>query len=208
MPTINSLGKGPFVEIMVDKKEFMALTRWLGKFEETAKNPEVMDKGIKFLGQAIDRNFQQEGTPSMGGGWRPLSKMTQEVRASRGYNPKHPILQQSGELRDVTAGTLKSWTIGTSRVATGSRAARMVASTRPLQFHAKVSGAKVENQYGGQTEYTFYPELPGQGGSRSDLPARPFFGLTQAGVIQARDAIIDKIMSDWARKSGTAKRVR
>lgn len=190
-----------------DTRQLVNTYKWLGTFDSVTRNPQVMDVGVKYLGRAIDRNFKAEGTPSMGGSWRELSEMTQDIRRQRGYNPKHPILQQSGQLRDVSAGTLLAWGVGTGRAAAAGTGIKMAAWTGQLAFTAKVSGAKVANQYGGQTEYTYYPDRPGQrGGSSSDLPARPFFGLTQAGTLQARDAIIRKIMTDWARRSGQARR--
>lgn len=190
-----------------DTKQLLRQYQWLGTFDSVTRNPEVMDVGVKFLGRAIDRNFKAEGTPSMGGSWRELSAMTQDVRRSRGYNPRHPILQQSGQLRDVTAGTLSSWGVGTGRATAAGKGIRMTAWTGQLAFTAKISGPKVANHYGGQTEFSYYPDRPGQrGGRSSDLPARPFFGLTQAAALQARDAITSKIMTDWARRSGQAGR--
>lgn len=197
----------PILEMKVNQRDLQNLYKWLGKFEEVAKKPEVMDKAVKHIGKSIDKQFRSEGTGEMGGKWAPLSKMTQELRQSRGYNPRHPILQQSGALRDVAAGTLLAWNVGTGRAITSGENIRMTAWTGQLAFTAKISGAKVQNQYGGPTEFSFYPERPGQGGRRSDLPARPFFGLTPASVMYARREITDKVLIDWAKRSRTAKRV-
>lgn len=197
-----------FMEFKFDVKQLVRVYEWLDKFDATAKNPEVMDIGVKYLGQAIDRNFRNEGTPSFGGQWDNLSLYTQLIRSERGYPPAHPILVQSGTLRDVTAGTLSSWGVGTGRATVSGQGIRMAAWTGQLSFTAKISGPKVENQYGGTmsrsglpARSTFDDNNPGY------LPARPFFGLTHVAAIQAREAIVKKIMSDWARKSGTTRKV-
>jgi hypothetical protein len=135
-----------------------------------------------------------------------LSVMTQDLRAERGYGRSHPILVQTGEMKDATAGTLSAWSIGTGRALASGTGIRMSAWTGQLQFTARASGPKMKNQIGGQTEFTYYPEGNQKGGSSSDLPARPFFGLTQAGTIQARDAITNKIMTDWSHHSSKTRR--
>lgn len=196
----------PFFSFKFDTKQLVNQYEWAGRFDSTVKNPHIMDVGVKHLGIAIDRQFQQEGTATMGGRWQQLSAMTQKLRAERGFPPSHPILQQTGELRDVTAGTLRGWKIGTGQAFVSGKGIRMAAWTGQLSFTAKASGAKMQNHFGGKTESSYFPDYDQRGGDYSDLPARPFFGLTQAGTIQAAQAMTDKVMTDWAARSKYAKR--
>jgi hypothetical protein len=189
------------------KQVMRTVEGWVNKLEPTIKDPQVMDAGVKHLGRAIDEQFKAEGSATMGSGkWAPLSKMTQDVRASRGYNPTRPVLQQSGTLRAVAAGSLKSWGAGQGSVSTRGPGIAMVASTRPLEFNATISGKKVGNHYGEKTLASFYPEGNQRGGDSSSIPARPFFGLTNVGVLLAKDAMMDKITIDWNAKSTKSKR--
>lgn len=196
------------ISFKFDVKEMINQYEWLGKFTDVARNPQVMDVGVKYLGRAIDHQFRSEGTPTMGGKWQQLSAMTNKLRSERGYPPAHPILQQSGELRDTTAGTLMAWNLGTGRAAVSGEGIRMAAWTGQLAFTAKASGMKMANHFGGKTESSYFPDYDQRGGEYSDLPARPFFGLTQAGTIQARDAITNKVMTDWKARSTKARSLK
>lgn len=55
--------------------------------------------GLQILQAGIARNFIQESFPS-GGKWQELAPLTQRIRKSRGYDPRHLILVQSGYMRD------------------------------------------------------------------------------------------------------------
>lgn len=196
----------PLFSMKFDAKKLNLVRDWVGKFDEVASQPEVMDVGVKHLGREIRRIFENEGNTS---NWQGLSIVTKEIRESRGYGRAHPIMVQSGALKDLTAGSMTAWGIGTGRF-TGNdgEGTRMSAWTGQKAFTAKISGPKVVNHYGGINEESRYgsradnPQNPGR------IPARPFFMLTRYGVDMAELDIISKIMTDWARRSGTAKVVK
>lgn len=199
---------GLAIDFKFDVRQLQNTYKWIGTFESVVEKPDVMDVGVKFIGRNIERNFNKEGTPAMGGGWAPLAAYTQVVRRDRGYNPEHPILQQTGELKDVVASPLANWKVGTQNQVASGRGIGMVAWTGPLSFQAKISGRKVANHHGGTMPASDQPASANfDDNNPGYLPARPFFALNQSGVIQARDAITRKIMTDWAARSGQTKRI-
>jgi len=66
-------------------------------FDTLSLNSSVREDLEYVVRSGFDDNFRSEGTIS--GPWKPLAPWTQRVRASKGYNPKHPILQRTGGLR-------------------------------------------------------------------------------------------------------------
>lgn len=52
--------------------------------------------GEKVVLVSIKKNFEEEGRPDK---WEPLKERTQRERRAEGYDPEHPILVRSGELK-------------------------------------------------------------------------------------------------------------
>ncbi len=52
----------------------------------------------------IDQRFANEGD-EMSGDWHPLAVSTQQIRASYGYPPDHPINVRTGKMRSFLVGT-------------------------------------------------------------------------------------------------------
>lgn len=189
------------------QRQLNNMAEWTGKFRSSMLSQDVMDSAVKYIGRDIDRKFRTEGSSESTGKWQNLSPLTQDVREFRGYPRAHPILQQSGALRNLAAGKLVSWGIGTRSFAGGDGdGTRMTAWTSQSTFNAKISGPKVVNHFGGANEEAFFSSRIGVR-NPGKIPARPFFGFGYAATLQARDAIIEKGLLDWARKSRTAKRV-
>ena len=61
----------------------------------------VVDPWIR---QRIEQRFDEEGD-SMSGDWDPLAISTQQIRASYGYPPDHPINVRTGKMRSFLVGT-------------------------------------------------------------------------------------------------------
>lgn len=165
---------------------------WLGKFESTMREPLIMSAGVKPLGIDMQNVFATEGH----GRWQQLTATTMSVRTQRGYPPAHPILVQSGTLKNVTANTLANWRLGVTNMSAAGPGVAMAGSVTPLSFTARVSGDKVENHFGANLGY---PRVQGA------IPPRPFFGFTEAGLEAATKAIVDRFITVWAGKNSKAK---
>jgi hypothetical protein len=137
------------------------------KVRDAIYAPDI-DNGVRKVATVWQKNFIQEG--SKVGGWRQLALMTQKTRRARGYNPRHPILQQSGALRRAVITALKQ---GPSSA--GGPGIRQSYSRSRLRAQTTASGKKAENQY----------RVRGRG--RKATPARPFWFV---------DGEVDQAFSD------------
>lgn len=174
--------------------------KWLDNFESTARDPRTMSAGVKHIGIGMRRQFKSEGGWA-GENWRGLSDYTQLVRENRGYDPKHPILVQSGGLRSVTADALAAYLTETTSSVKSAPGARMAAYSMPLEFRASASGPKVDNHRGTKVMRGLMTNNPGQ----AVVPPRPFFGFTNTDADKAFQAIFERLIRAWARRSGRAK---
>jgi hypothetical protein len=57
-----------------------------------------------FLRNRIEQRFDNEGD-DMSGSWDPLAVATQQIRASYGFPPDHPINVRTGKLKSFLVGT-------------------------------------------------------------------------------------------------------
>jgi hypothetical protein len=184
-------------KLTIVKNQIPVQKAWLDKLIPTINDPRVMDVGVKYIGMEMLNNFRAEGSHA-GHQWKELSLTTQRVRKRRGYNPEHPILVQSGDLRRMSADALRGWSIGTAaQVETDGKTA-MIAYTSSREFKARIGGPKVANHWGGTVKL--------KGGGSANLPQRRFFGITSVAAEKASQAISDKIMTDWGKKSSLTKR--
>lgn len=166
--------------------------RWIDKLQPTVDDPKVMSVGVKPIGVEIDKIFTTEGAHGVGS-WRMLSMMTRELRRQRGYNPEHPILQQSRALRNTTAGSLRRWGVGTVSMAAAGSGITFSALSSRRQWVARISGDKVENNWGGRSPRGW------------TLPQRRFWGITPEASEKATEEISKRIMKEWAKKGGRVK---
>lgn len=185
-------------KITFTKKNYEAAIRWFTRYEEALDKKSVMAAGVKMIGTGMQTNFDTEGRTAAGG-WAPLSESTQRIRRRRGYNPEHPILQQSGNLKKMTADRLAKWTLTqNSAVAFDGKGTGMGAGIGRRSFKATVKGPKVENHFGGKVT------MPS--GMTGRLPQRRFFGITQLAAEKASEAMMEKFMNEWARMSSNVQR--
>ena len=180
-------------KVTLEKKNYESAIRWWTRYEEALDKKSVMAAGVKFIGVGMQTNFDTEGRTAAGG-WAELSLTTQRLRRRRGYPPEHPIMQQSGNLKKMTADRLAHWTLTqTSAVAYDGKGTGMGAGITKRSFKATVKGPKVENHYGGTVT------MPS--GMKARLPRRRFFGITQLAAEKASEAMMTKFMNEWARMS-------
>lgn len=148
--------------------------------------------GVTF-GKHTQKVFNKQGKYGDGYGWQELSANTQAVRTARGYDPRKPILVQSGDLKRAAADTLASGGLSES----GNKVA-MRASAVPKLFSAEITGPKVENQFGGSI--AGFGSIGGGSATRFGggyLPARPFWNLNQTAMDSISQAIMTSVLRRW-----------
>lgn len=65
-----------------------------------------------YLAVRAQNRFSQEGDDAVGA-WAPLRQFTQNIRASQGYGPAHPINKRTGELENYIVGSPPAIVSGT-----------------------------------------------------------------------------------------------
>jgi hypothetical protein len=165
-------------------KQVDGLVNWVGGMEEVLYRPKVFRPVVNSVGMGIAKNFQMEITPS-GRSWQGLSPHTNNIREERGYSARHPILEQSGQLKEAASGAFLKW--GDNSKSSRRNLTAPYGNFEPLSmsasygnglFRATISGSRVSNQYGDIREWS-----ESKYGSREryrgrPIPARPFWGLT------------------------------
>lgn len=113
----------------------------LRRVQDVVEDP-ALAPVIRNIAKVWEVNFDTEGGKV--GGWRELAEMTQLVRQSRGFNPDHPILEQTGGLRRAAIEALLNINGDGGRSEDG-------ASMRLAIGHASalltITGRKVSNQF-------------------------------------------------------------
>jgi len=160
-------------------KELTALQRWMTTgFRKASGDSDMLVPFIRRFGSATVQNFRQEMWPGHGQDWAKLTVYTQEERSDRGYEPEHPILQQSGQLKNLATTPFTNWRFGQKSIRTktavapyGEETALVVAaSIVKTTFTATISGERVKNQMAYHTSR--------RDGTSVGVPPRPFWGLT------------------------------
>ena len=142
---------------------------------------------IRQMAKVWERNFTAEGAAV--GGWAELRPYTQEVRIERGYNPEHPILVQTGDLRRIVITSLQN---ARGPRSVSGRGIAMTSVYHGLQATLNASGAKAENQYGGKATLDGKP--------RARIPARPFWFVNDEVTTAAAHGLqkwVTKMLGDY-----------
>lgn len=146
------------------------------------KNVYIMSGVSNALEYSLSKNFTEQGA-FLGRKWQNLSLTTMLARGNRGYNPSEPILVQSGHLRAAVLAPFQ--VMARSSGATSGDGVNSAWSIKGKNLRITVSGAKVENQYGGMTgksTKTFDGKLSKKKYGTGFLPPRPFLYLNQKTV--------------------------
>lgn len=151
--------------------------------EEAIEDPRLVPV-VNAIADIWKVNFDTEG--SLVGGWRPLSEMTQEVRRSRGFNPKHPILEQYGQLRYAAVEALSKTT--SESLTVNADGAHMRYTSGKNRFELTISGRKVMNQFRNQSRK--------KGSAIFSAPPRRFWFVDNRVVDAARRALIEGIKKE------------
>jgi len=195
-------------------KQLDSLKRWIrDDLDACLEEPSVWKPVIRAVGRQIEWNFDSEGD-ALGHTWQRLSAVTRDLRQSRGYPPSHPILEQSGQLRYAASSPFLKWqvhqrrsvrSLGAPYHRTGrgqlgqSGPLQMNAAISGKEFHAQISGTRVENQYGKALSGT---RVGTRGRNRKRiLPARPFWILTQESVDEGASDMGQALLNAWGKKA-------
>lgn len=95
------------VNIRIDvqsKKTDLALEALGVKLEPSSLAMFLRTKVDPFLTKRVTERFRNEGDDAVGM-WSPLSRTTEDIRASMGYGRAHPINHRTGELERYVRGT-------------------------------------------------------------------------------------------------------
>jgi hypothetical protein len=176
-------------KITADFSDLRRVVKWLDSYDGVVSEPKTVAAGVAPIGRAIQGIFSSEGP-----GWRQLAEITNDLREQRGHPREHPILVQRGTLKRAAADALAEWKPETRSVTRRGNKVSLAASATSRLFTAKISGEKVLNHYGGTD--------PAYG---AKVPARPFFGITDAAAAQAAKNIAEISMEHWKLK-GTGVR--
>lgn len=137
---------------------------------------------IRNIAKVWEVNFDAEG--SKVGGWRQLAEITQLMRQSRGFNPDHPILVQTGGLRRAAIDALLHADGDTARRENGASMRLSIGKASAL---LTITGRKVSNQFRERTR--------GRGGI--SRPPRRFWFVDDEVKAAAhkglRDGILDEV---------------
>lgn len=184
-------------KVTLEKKNYESAIKWFLRYTDALDKPSVMASGVKFIGAGMLTNFETEGRTAAGG-WAPLSATTQRLRRRRGYNPEHPIMVQSGDLKGMTADLFRKWRLTQhGAFVSDGKGTSIAATISKRNFKATINGPKVENHYGGSVT------MPS--GVTGRLPRRRFFGITEAAAEKASEAMMERFMNEWARMGQTTR---
>lgn len=160
--------------------ELTRLQKWFTVgFNRASRETDILIPLIRRFGSHTNRNFRNEMWPGAHRDWAPLTEYTQSEREERGYDPDHPILVQSGQLKRLASQPFMNWRNGqrsirprTETTPYGENSPLSVNATlSPGRFTATISGDRVKHQ----TAYS----ISRRDGSRTGVPPRPFWGLTK-----------------------------
>jgi hypothetical protein len=178
------------------------MVNWLKGLDDIVRIPKVMVPLVHSFGRFTFAHFEMEVTP-LGRRWQGLSEMTNEKREERGYPTVRPILEQSGQLKDAAATAFRNWPDNGKNVKRSYvspygnfEALSMNASISDGRFSAKISGSRVEHQYGKKMSYG-KESKHGKQTRKSVLPSRPFWGITQEMISQGLPISMMVLMTEW-----------
>lgn len=163
-----------------------------GVNEQITRNVDVMHiltsikmtPAVRNIARVWGNNFVSEGGSV--GGWRELAPATQDLRASRGYDPQHPILVQTGALQ--RAAWLRLAVNSGESLSVSGEGVSMNYSARFNTANLSISGTKVTNQFRSQNR---------RRGSRIySQPPRRFWFVDAAVVEAAKKGILESIQED------------
>ena len=139
---------------------------------------DVATAGFNAAGTIFEKNFDAEGRGFGLGGWDDLAESTIAERERKGFSGEHPILVRYGELRAITATSLRtaggSGTFGSTDP--DGKTIRVELNIGDNGGYATASGMKAWNQ------------VPTR-----NAPARPFWFTTKTVTRAIRTRAVDTL---------------
>lgn len=160
--------------VKVTFKGLAEAQRRVTNVQKAVMNPDI-HKMVQGMAGIWQSNFDTEGGSV--GGWWELAEATKRLRASRGFDPEHPILVQTGALKRAAVTGLLN--VNGPRVLT-YKGVMMSYVPNPFGATLTISGPKVDNQF----------RIRDVGYSQ---PARPFWFVNNDVEAAATNALHDSI---------------
>lgn len=142
-----------------------------------------------------EENYSGEGFAVRG--WRRLSEFTQAIREWRGYREAHPIMEQSGGLKQAAVEYPKGFkgktmhrTTAPTPMSDGSPTTITIRTTSNRAI-LKISGSKVQNQLGGTVKGTGWAKTYDH-----RLPARRFWFVNADVRDRMRKSVMESLKSE------------
>jgi len=210
-------------------KKLDSIIKWVDAADEIIDRPKTFQPLIVvgFAGSIGYRTTYKETGPLTSseshhafeeGRWQALAEITEEIREERGYRRSDSggsILVQSGQLMQSALIPFQKWGQSTRRSSRSFNAPygnhhniKMTASLGNRIFRAQISGARVQNQYGGNIRLTGkatgrYNERSASKGRAAHLPARPFWYFEQGKMDNATRLFTIRFGTEWAELART-----
>lgn len=155
----------------------LAYIRRVQKSVDTSQE-ELALAGLNAAGTIFEKNFDSEGTGFGLGGWADLAESTVQDRERKGFGGEHPILIRYGDLRTITATSLRvaggSGTFGATDA--DGRSIRVDINAGTHGVIARATGDKAWNQ------------VP-----TAHAPARPFWFTTKTVQYAVRKRAVETL---------------
>jgi hypothetical protein len=202
------------ITLKADLRQLNRIIMWVNSLHSLAMDPAVMGNAGYVLGVDYTNNFNTEGAWS-GHPWQHLTEYTKRKRKERNF-AEGPIMHQSGQLKELAAGALmnihgRGSFSKTDRPYTNypsDSRTTITVTLLPGQLNAKISGAKVQNQYGGIDSMAgYFGDFSGTGRFGAGyLPQRTFWYMNPALAHVVGDALVDRVMAEWMYADRNATR--
>lgn len=140
--------------------------------------------GFNAAGTVFEKNFIAEGTGFGLGGWADLAESTVRKREAAGFGGEHPILFRYGDLRVITATSLRVADGSGTFAATDPEGKTIMVELNMGKDggYARATGDKAWNQV--QT---------------ATAPARPFWFTTRTVEIAVRKRVVETLADNIGR---------
>lgn len=130
----------------------------------------------------FEKNFRAEG--ALVGGWASLAERTIADRESKGFGGEHPILVRYGDLRQVTATSLK--------------AVQHSGTVTMTDSDGKSIGVQIKGRRGTLNVTAFGDKALNQEPD-DDRPARPYWWVDNRVQQAARKAVVERLSDELGK---------
>lgn len=172
------------MEIRIKVNGMMAAMKAVQRATDVATNTQPLAfAALNGAAELFEANFDTEGGSV--GGWADLAERTVSDRISKGFGGEHPILIRYGDLRQVTATSLK--------------ALQHSGTVERSDSDGKTIGVKVSGRNGVLNVTAFGDKSVNQEPGQDGRPARPYWWVDSHVTQAARKAVIEEMRKKLSR---------